>query len=95
MTPALDITTATPAIVYTIALFSDAHADIRFHRGSDEVFGVKEDVSSDVLAGGNGSSTVDMLASFQQTSLKHRIIVKLPYTVKRTDSSEAIDTISS
>lgn len=72
MTPALDITTATPAIVYTTALFSDAHTDIRSHRGRDEVFGVREDVSSAVLAGGNGSSTVDMLASFQQIKILFR-----------------------
>lgn len=65
MTPALDITTATPAIVYTTALFSDAHADIRSHRGSDEVFDEREDVSRAVLAGGNGASTADMLAGFQ------------------------------
>lgn len=61
MTLALDITTATPAIVYTTALFSDAHADIRSHRGSDEVFGEREDASSAVLVGGNGASTTDML----------------------------------
>lgn len=64
MTPALDITTATPAIVYTTALFSDAHADIRSHRGNDEVFVGREDVSRAVLAGGNGASTADMLAGF-------------------------------
>lgn len=71
MTPALDITTATPAIVYTTALFSDAHDDIRFHRGSDEVFDEREDVSRAGLAGGNGAGTADMLAGLNRLQKYH------------------------
>lgn len=60
--PAPETTTATPAIVYTAALFSDAHDDSRSHRGSDEVCEESEDVSRAALrAGDMGTGSADML----------------------------------
>ena len=52
---------ATPAIVYTTALFSDAHVDRRSQRGSDDASEEREEVPSFVLDPGIGTGWEDMM----------------------------------
>lgn len=63
MTPAPETTTATPAIVYTTALFSDAHVVIRFHSGKDEDCEKRPEESKAVLRDGDiGTGSADIFA---------------------------------